>query len=92
MKPEEKRQLVEDALKSENPDALYMDGHDIAIIGIAQKSQHPPVVAYSEAQIIDNLMSWGMCHEEATEYYYFNIAGAWLGPEMPIIVTELSSL
>jgi hypothetical protein len=92
MKSDQKRKLVEEALERLGSDPLYMDGLDDAIIGIAQRSNNPHVVAYSEAQILENLMSWGMSHEEAKEYYYFNIVGAWLGQETPIIVTELSSL
>ena len=92
MNSDQKRKLVEQALKTEDSDPLYMDGFDNAIIGIAQRSNNPHVVAYSESGIIEQLMSDGLSQEKAYEYFYFNIVGAWLGQDTPIIVTDLLSL
>lgn len=93
MKPEEKRKLAQEELREENPDALFLDELDDALIGIGQQAGQDPIAIYSEQAIVKILTnSWGMSSEEAYEYYYFNIAGAWLGPETPFIVTEFPSL
>lgn len=71
-----------------NPDALFCDGFDDAIIGIAERINLGPVVAYSMNKIIELLMERdGMNYEEAIEYFNFNIQGAWLGENTPIFIT-----
>ena len=61
-----------------NPDALLCDGFDDAIIGIAERINLGPVVAYSVEKIIEILMKeHDMEYEDALEYYSFNIVGAW---------------
>ena len=69
-----------------------MDGLDDAILGIGNQYSKPPVVVYDETLIIDSLTGQGMSYEEAWEYYGFNIAGAWVGENTPIIVAGLDSL
>lgn len=69
-----------------------MDGLDDAIIGIGNQYSKPPVVIYDEALIIENLINQGMNMEEAWDYYSFNVAGAWVGDNTPIIVAGLETL
>ena len=92
MKPEEKRKFAQEELREENPDALFMDGLDDAIIGIGQQFTHDPVVVYDEGRIIGILRSWGMEEEEAEEYFSFNIQGSWVGENTPIIICGLDRL
>ena len=92
MKPEEKRKFAQEELREENPDALFMDGLDDAIIGIGQQLTHDPVVVYDEGRIIGILRSWGMEEEEAEEYFSFNIQGSWVGENTPIIICGLDRL
>lgn len=87
-----KRELAERGCAELNPEALFMDGLDDAILGIGNQYSKPPVVVYDETLIIDSLIGQGMSHEEAWEYYGFNIAGAWVGDNTPIIVAGLDSL
>ena len=83
------RQTVEDALQDLNPDALFMDGLDSAIIGWGCQYTKNPVVVYDEDKIIDHLTGVeGLSHEEAWGYYGFNIAGAWVGENTPIIMKQ----
>lgn len=71
-----------------NPDALICDGFDEAIIGMAERPNLGPVVAYSVEKIIEILVTRdGMTHEEALEYYYYNIACAWMGEFTPVFIT-----
>ena len=72
-------------LQETNPDALTIDGHDSALIGIGGQFGKCLAV-YDRAKIIDNLLAMGMTAEEATEYCAYNIDGAWVGDNTPIII------
>ncbi len=88
-----RRDIVERGIQEPNPEALFMDGLDDAIIGIGNQYSHPPVVVYDEGRIIACLtIDQGFSYEEAWEWYGFNIAGAWVGENTPIIVVGLDAL
>jgi hypothetical protein len=63
---------------------LKMDGHDNAVIGIDEKTLR---LCYSMRKVIKNLKK-DMNEEEALEYYYFNIEGAYVGKKTPILVCD----
>lgn len=70
-----------------NPDAMMCDGFDDAIIGIAERINLEPIVAYSVEKILDIMIKRdGMTYEEALEYYDYNIAGAWMGEHTPVFI------
>lgn len=70
-----------------NPDALLCDGFDDAIIGMAERINLEPIVAYSVEKILDIMIKRdGMTYEEALEYYDYNIAGAWMGEHTPVFI------
>jgi hypothetical protein len=66
------------------------DDLDEAIIGPAmvwQKNSHIEVLVYNAETIRNILMSRdGMDFEEAREFIEFNIEGAYIGPDTPILV------
>ncbi len=71
-----------------NPEALLCDGFDDAIIGIAERINLGPVVAYSVKKIINIMMTRDeMSYEDAYEYFDYNIRGAWVGEYTPIFIT-----
>jgi hypothetical protein len=71
-----------------NPDALVCDGFDEAIIGMAERINLGPVVAYNVEQMIAIMMERdGMTYEEALEFFNYNILGAWMGEFTPIFIT-----
>lgn len=71
-----------------NPKALLCDGFDDAIIGIAERINLGPVVAYSVEKIINIMMTRDeMSYEDAYEYFDYNIRGAWVGEYTPIFIT-----
>ena len=94
------REVAEELLVESNPEALFMDGFDDAIIGIAERPNLGPIVAYDESKIIEILAIQMEVEEEdldgrddldvrlemALEYYDYNINGAWLGEGTPIII------
>jgi hypothetical protein len=71
-----------------NPEALLCDGFDDAIIGMAERINLGPVVAYSVSKILDIMIERdGMTYEDAVEYYDYNIIGSWMGENTPIFIT-----
>jgi len=68
---------------------LKIDGHDNAILGPAfiwQGNERQNVLVYNAEIIRENLMKDSMTAEEAREYIEFNIEGAYMGPDTPILV------
>lgn len=66
-------------------DVIFFSGLDDALIGIGQQfNDH--VAVYDYDRIIDLLMSMGMDSEEADEYFWYNIQGAYVGEHTPIVL------
>jgi hypothetical protein len=88
------RGWAEEMLEGLNPDALYVDGLDEAIIGVSVgQPGMEAVVIYDEALIIETLMSRGIEDVEgAWEYYEFNVSGGYHGPHTPIIIRRRPEL
>ena len=71
-----------------NEEALLADGFEDAILGMCERFGNNPVVAYNYLKCIDILIQRdGMTHEEAEEYFSFNVLGAWMGNGTPVFVT-----
>ena len=72
-------------LSNHDEELLTADGLDDAIIGIGSRCGQLPVVVYDSAKVIDILIERdGMSHEEAEEFFSFNIEGAWVGEQTPV--------
>lgn len=84
-----KRELAEEMIADENPDALFMDGMDEAIVGIASQYPSPPLVVYDREAIVGLLVADGMDDEDAREFAAFNIEGAYVGHGTPLILIRL---
>ena len=69
---------------------LKIDGHDDAVIGPAMiwgNGERISVLVYDAEAIRATLMHRdGMDADEAREYIEFNIEGAYMGPDTPILV------
>lgn len=69
---------------------LKIDGHDNAIIGPAllwkEDGSRVEVLVYDAELIRHNLVINGLTSEEAREFIEFNIEGAYVGPDTPILV------
>lgn len=76
---------IRDEISELDPEALYMDGFDDAIIGIATRCGQPLLVVYSYDKCIE-VLAKDMTEQEAEEYMSFNVEGAWVGERTPIIV------
>ena len=80
-----KRDRAEELILQANPDALFADGFDDAILGLAERAGEF-LVAYDVEKCIEVLMEQGMDREEAEEYFEFNVVGAYVGENTPIFV------
>ena len=79
--------MTREEIAEHNEEALFCDGFDEAIIGYAERINLGPVAAYDVNKIIETLMIRdGMSHEEAVEYFYYNIHGAWMGENTPVYI------
>lgn len=75
---------------------LKADGFDEAILGIgsvATDSGEEDVLVYDIDKMIRVLMKRDdMTHEDAVEYIYFNVVGAYLGVTGPCFMRNIGSL
>jgi len=89
MTPEEIDALRERIAES-NPEALFADGFEDAIIGVAERCGQPTLVVYDCNKCIEILMKRdGMEYEEAMEFFTFNTTGAWVGEMTPLFMWPL---
>jgi hypothetical protein len=95
--------MMLDEINEVYPDLLSLDGFDDAIIGIAERINLGPVIAYDKEKIIEILMKdmevsideleEGESIDErkyfmAIEYFDFNIIGSWVGELTPIFIRK----
>lgn len=70
-----------------NPEALFADGFDEALIGTVERACQPPVALYDREKCVEILVRQGMTYEEAVEFFEFNTLGAWVGENTPAFAT-----
>jgi hypothetical protein len=81
--------MTPEEIEEINPEALLCDGFDEAIIGMAERINLGPVVAYDVDKMIDIMIERdGMTYEDAIEYFEYNILGAWMGENTPVYVSS----
>ena len=86
------RSRIEEALVEMEEQTLLMDGFDEAFIGFSQRINEPILAVYSYEEIVRVCMERdGMEYDEAVEYVDFNVVGAWVGEQTPIIVMPLGN-
>lgn len=77
-------------LAAEGSTALRADGFGEAIVGVTS-GNGPSLVVYDQVKVID-ILGKEMPHEDAVEYFHFNVGGAYLGPETPIFIVTVESM
>lgn len=81
MDPQEIREQLEEL----NPEALFADGFDEALVGIGQQfNKHLPVYSYQACVAV--LIGQGLSESEAVEHMEFNVVGAYVGEHTPIFL------
>lgn len=85
------RSRIDEALKEMEENTLLIDGFDEAFLGFSQRINQPILAVYSYDGLVKVCMDRdGMEWEEAVEYVDYNIVGAWVGEQTPIIVMPLA--
>tara|TARA_R100000808_G_C2111763_1_gene125627 strand:+ start:143 stop:406 length:264 start_codon:yes stop_codon:yes gene_type:complete len=75
-------------LNDEN--ALILEGHESAMVAIGTRCGEPTLAVYDRDKLIESFMSkekWDF--EDAQEWVEFNIEGAWMGKETPMILNMI---
>ena len=66
-------------------------GCDDAIVGLGHRCGCDTVVVYDYDKLVDVFIQQGMNEEESIEWIDYNILGAWVGDDTPIILMEKHS-
>ena len=78
---------LRETLKETNPEAMFADGLDEAIVGLGTRHPTAPVVVYDYDKCIDVFMrdnNWS--YDEAVEWMEFNVVCSYVGPGTPIFM------
>ena len=68
---------------------MKIDGHDNAVVGVSftwRNQRQVQLLVYDAEIIRDNLVKEGMTPDEAREYIEYNIEGAYVGEDTPVLV------
>ena len=77
--------IIEDLITTEG--TMTADGFDDAIIGTVERfGDSEAIILYDKEKVIQTLMK-EMPREEAEEYFYYNILGAYVGEGTPAFAT-----
>jgi len=81
----ERLSRLKETIAEHNPEAMFADGHDHAIMGYSSDGR----VIYSVDMIVDTLIERDdMTPDEAIEFFNFNIECAYVGEYTPIYMYE----
>lgn len=69
---------------------LQMDGYDDCIVGVVEQFGRPPIMCYDKEKVLQKLVSEGLTHDEAIEFFDFNQIGCHMGEYTPCFITLLS--
>ncbi len=70
---------------------VLFDGFEDAFVGVAQRFNDWPIAVYDKTKVIATLME-DMTHEDAIEYFEFNVIGAWVGDNTPVFIEFVGDL
>ena len=65
---------------------LAIEGMNDCIVGVGRRCSKPDVLVYSHAMLVASYIKHGMTETEAYEWVEFNIVGAWLGEQTPMVI------
>jgi len=87
---------IREWIEGYNDEALLADGFDDAIIGMCERFGANPVVAYDRDMCIEILAKEFAddddepdfdVHEEAEDYFSYNVSGSYVSENTPIFIT-----
>lgn len=72
-----------------NPDAIFFDNMDEALVGIGYAGNSEPVAVYSKAKLLELLRKAGLEPEDIEEYYVGHFVARNPSLNAPIVLDEL---
>ena len=78
---------MRDEIAEGNEDMLFAAGFDDALIGHVERAGSPTIACYDRDRCIEILAN-DMSYEDAIDYFYFNILGAYVGENTPCFLTR----
>ena len=73
----------------DEPELLFMDGYDDAIIGVCKQYGRENVVAYSYEKVLEITMQDDATLEEAIEHFEYNQIGGYVGEKTPVFIETI---
>ena len=70
-----------------NEEMLFADGFDDALIGYIERAGMPSIACYDKLKCVE-ILSDSMSYDDAFEYFYFNVLGAYVGENTPCFLTR----
>ena len=71
-----------------NEDMLFADGFEDALVGYIERAGMPSIACYDKFKCIE-ILSTDMPYDDAFEYFYFNVVGAYVGENTPCFLTRI---
>lgn len=73
---------------------LFLDppSLDIAIVGIAERLNLPPVVVYDRQKLLEAFVAEGMSDDDAEEWISYNVERSYVGERTPLLQVSVESL
>tara|TARA_R100000234_G_scaffold99630_1_gene68281 strand:+ start:128 stop:394 length:267 start_codon:yes stop_codon:yes gene_type:complete len=79
--------IIKEKLSVCNPDALFLDGFDDALIGIGRRTGMLDVAVYDYNKCVNVMIERdGSSHDDAVDYMEYNVTGTYVGENGPIVV------
>ncbi len=79
-----KRELIAET----NEEMMFADGFDDALIGHIERAGMSSIACYDKYKCVE-ILAENMPYEDALEYFYFNILGAYVGENTPCFFTRV---
>jgi hypothetical protein len=83
-------QIVLDTLSDLNPDAIFFENMDNALVSVGRVGAADPVAVYSQAGILGQLQQDGFSEKEAHDYFFDKIVGAPFDMNAPVVLQDIS--
>ena len=70
-----------------NEDMLFADGFDDALVGYIERAGMPSIACYDKFKCVE-ILAKDIPYDDAFEYFYFNVLGAYVGENTPCFLTR----
>jgi hypothetical protein len=85
-------QRIVDQLSDSNPEAVFLDNMNHALVGVGRIAGGDPVAIYSKAKIYAKLFADGLSIEDANEYFSGRFLSVRAGEHTPVILDDMEEV